>query len=812
MINFALNVNYSFRLKKMGLSTYMYAPKDDCKHRAFWRDLYSVEEAESLAALIEAAKEQNVEFVYALSPGLDITFSNAKDVQFLKRKFEQVSTFGCTAFALLFDDIEPELSETDRSMFQSFGAAQVSVTNEVYQHLGQPHFFFCPTEYCSSRAVPNLSTSDYLNTLGAKLLSDIDILWTGQKVISKKITVQHLQDVTAVLQRPPVIWDNIHANDYDPRRLFLGPFDGRSPEVIPYLRGVLTNPNCEFESNFIALHTLGQWSQSNLTGVKKDILEDFPAKLDTRYQPRVALRTALTDWIIEVKTNRLAPKVIAPVAAVPNIPTVEQANNINPLPQEAPLTLPPFVQPPVMTMNSLAPVDSPILSESDTDSTPDLEPMEYVPCGTSENVTSTLKKNLSSDSLMQVEIMSDNNMTNDKADSDVGMTSSTQEEIEIDDLHLLVEFFYTPFEHGVANVQMLNDLHWLRSNAHLMSKRNKCNPLEVEEWLEKAKKFTDTVERIGNLIRKIHVLPNTALTLELFPYLWDLQGVLQNCSAYVQWLVDDLPPQFQLLPQILPLHFKFYFQGNMRSAITTGRLYSNFLLQILELIIRLLPSEGAHDLFMMRPPEIVLKRLYQYRPYRPSDEPSVYSVCLKTCDDSMDGTEVFPELPQLIGDRIIGGLVTLSPEYCFVVEDDEGVCGYVVAALDSKDLLNKAELSWVPAMCEKYPKPNKEDLTPSDEVIMSFHNKQREVPESVLQRYPSIVRVDFIPPRVEDYSVPKRLLACALTALKTRGSIGVHVEMNVGDKCMIDHYQRMGFLPIATDSTCDDVVYLGRLI
>jgi hypothetical protein len=35
----------SFRLKKMGLNTYMYAPKDDCKHRAFWRDLYSVEEA-----------------------------------------------------------------------------------------------------------------------------------------------------------------------------------------------------------------------------------------------------------------------------------------------------------------------------------------------------------------------------------------------------------------------------------------------------------------------------------------------------------------------------------------------------------------------------------------------------------------------------------------------------------------------------------------------------------------------------------------------------------------------------------------------
>ena len=35
----------NFRMKSMGMTTYMYAPKHDAKHRAFWRDLYSVEEA-----------------------------------------------------------------------------------------------------------------------------------------------------------------------------------------------------------------------------------------------------------------------------------------------------------------------------------------------------------------------------------------------------------------------------------------------------------------------------------------------------------------------------------------------------------------------------------------------------------------------------------------------------------------------------------------------------------------------------------------------------------------------------------------------
>jgi protein O-GlcNAcase/histone acetyltransferase len=125
--------------------------------------------------------------------------------------------------------------------------------------------------------VPDVAKSEYLNTIGSKLLSGIDIMWTGPKVISKKISIKSVKELTKVLQRPPVIWDNIHANDYDQRRLFLGPYDGRSSELIPYLRGVMTNPNCEFEANFIAMHTLAQWSKSNVGGMKKDfILSTFP--------------------------------------------------------------------------------------------------------------------------------------------------------------------------------------------------------------------------------------------------------------------------------------------------------------------------------------------------------------------------------------------------------------------------------------------------------------------------------------------------------------------------------------------------------
>lgn len=55
-------------------------------------------------------------FYYAISPGLDMVYSSSKEVNFLKRKLEQVAEFGCDAFAILFDDIEPELSETDKGL------------------------------------------------------------------------------------------------------------------------------------------------------------------------------------------------------------------------------------------------------------------------------------------------------------------------------------------------------------------------------------------------------------------------------------------------------------------------------------------------------------------------------------------------------------------------------------------------------------------------------------------------------------------------------------------------------------------------
>uniref|UniRef100_A0A8C8FQN8 protein O-GlcNAcase n=1 Tax=Oncorhynchus tshawytscha TaxID=74940 RepID=A0A8C8FQN8_ONCTS len=247
-------------MQRWELNTYLYGPKDDLKHRLLWREVYSPEEEGQLRTLIVESEKRGLRFVYSLSPGQDIVFSSACDLSLLKRKLRQVSKLGCQAFAILFDDIDHSLCQADSQAFSSFAHAQVSVANEIYRFLGEPPvFLFCPTEYCGSLCSPSVSKSPYLMTVGEDLLPNISIIWTGSKVISRELSVEGLSEVQSVLQRPPLVWDNLHANDYDSRRLFLGPFKGRYPQLATQLRGLLLNPNCEFEANYIPLHTLGTW-------------------------------------------------------------------------------------------------------------------------------------------------------------------------------------------------------------------------------------------------------------------------------------------------------------------------------------------------------------------------------------------------------------------------------------------------------------------------------------------------------------------------------------------------------------------------
>lgn len=268
------------------LNTYLYAPKDDLKHRAIWRELYSPSEAETLRDVIHACQQRNLHFIYALGPGLDIRYSNEGDREQLQRRFEQMLGLGCQNFALLFDDIPDRMAPEDQARWGSFASAQCHVTNAVFQWVRarnpQARFLFCPTPYCGRMAERHFGGEGYLATIGRELSPEIDVCWTGPEIISREITVAHVQELQTLLSRKPLIWDNLHANDYDGRRFYCGPYSGRPLALRGEVAGLLTNPNCEFPLNFVPIRTLAEFVRC-------------PASAE--WNPRQAYLVAMSDWL-----------------------------------------------------------------------------------------------------------------------------------------------------------------------------------------------------------------------------------------------------------------------------------------------------------------------------------------------------------------------------------------------------------------------------------------------------------------------------------------------------------------------------------
>ncbi|XP_029376821.1 protein O-GlcNAcase isoform X7 [Echeneis naucrates] len=789
------------RQQKWGLNTYLYAPKDDYKHRMFWRELYSVEEAEQLMTLISAAKEHGIEFIYAISPGLDITFSNQKEVSALKRKLDQVSHFGCKSFALLFDDIDHNMCPADKEVFSSFAHAQVSITNEIYQYLGEPEIFlFCPTEYCGTFCYPSVSQSPYLHTVGEKLLPGIDVLWTGPKVVSKDITVESIEEVSKILKRAPVIWDNIHANDYDQKRLFLGPYKGRSTELIPRLKGVLTNPNCEFESNFVAIHTLATWYKSNMNGVRKDVVM-------SRQVPQSGAKGTAIDV-----SSMAAPSLCSSTT----VTTVFQQPIMSPA--MPPLCLDPLSHPMAKRPQEVEkkdsdeePMEMVVEKQDEPEAEPEADPEEkHVGPILADKMAEDLKpmdtdKESLTDSKSPEESLQEDSgsdiapmQTDDQLKQDVFVPGPnekplfTAEPLTLEDLSLLAELFYLPYEHGPKAMQMLKEFNWLRANSSVVSVNCKRKETEkVAEWQSRAEKFEEMCCSVIQMFTRLSNSANRTILYDLYPYIWDIKSIISMVKSFVQWLGCRSQSSAQFL------------RGDQEPWAFRGGLAGEFQ--------RLLPIDGANDLFYQPPPSMPTSKIYSIRPYFPKDEPAVYKICKEMYCEGMEDAPFTDDDPDLIGDRLVGGLLTLSSDYGFVLEDDEGICGYALGTVDVKPFIKKCKLSWIPFMQEKYHKPDcQKDLTEAEKMMLSFHEEEEGLPDSFLSNFPSLIKVD-IHAKVTDPSVAKSMMGCLLSSLKANGSHGAFCKVRQSDKRMLDFYSKLGCFEVAKmEGFPKDIIIMGR--
>lgn len=221
------------------LNTYIYAPKDDPYHREKWREPYPKFEMQQLQELITAAEKNHVDFVFALSPGLNMVFGGKEgeqDLQLLLDKFELLYNMGVHSFAVYFDDIK-----------NKDGAKQAYVLNEVNKRFVKKHkninpLITVPTEYYTADMLQNSQVKPYTADFAKNLSKDITVMYTGEGVVCEGISSKALQQVEAIYGRKLAVWWNYPVSDYLKSKLALGPITGIDDRAGSNLQMFIMNP------------------------------------------------------------------------------------------------------------------------------------------------------------------------------------------------------------------------------------------------------------------------------------------------------------------------------------------------------------------------------------------------------------------------------------------------------------------------------------------------------------------------------------------------------------------------------------------
>ena len=234
------------------MNTYIYGPKDDPYHRTpHWREPYPEEEARQIAELARQAKENAVDFVWAIHPGQDIKWNDA-DRDLLLAKFEKMYRLGVRSFAVFFDDISGEGTNPEK---------QAALLNYIDERFIQAKgdvtpLIMCPTIYNKAW---NGQLPDYLPTLGERLNPSIQIMWTGNSVISD-ITLEGVEWVNPLIKRKAYIWWNYPVTDYIRDRLLMGRVYGLEKEAGSQISGFTSNPMEHPEASKIAIASIADFA------------------------------------------------------------------------------------------------------------------------------------------------------------------------------------------------------------------------------------------------------------------------------------------------------------------------------------------------------------------------------------------------------------------------------------------------------------------------------------------------------------------------------------------------------------------------
>lgn len=236
------------------LNDYLYGPKDDPYHSSpYWRQPYPEDQAQNIKELVDAAKRNRVNFIWAIHPGKDIRWNKA-DYDSLVNKFNMMYDLGVRSFAIFFDDIEGEGTDPHKQaallndLTEDFVKTKGDVTNLIV----------CPTDYSQLWAKPG--PDGPLAVYGRNLNKDVEVFWTGA-VVCSDLTHETLDFVNQRIKRPALYWWNYPVTDYCKHIIMQGPVYGLATDLTAAeVAGIESNPMEHGEASKLALYGVADYA------------------------------------------------------------------------------------------------------------------------------------------------------------------------------------------------------------------------------------------------------------------------------------------------------------------------------------------------------------------------------------------------------------------------------------------------------------------------------------------------------------------------------------------------------------------------
>ncbi|WP_328762772.1 beta-N-acetylglucosaminidase domain-containing protein [Streptomyces sp. NBC_00272] len=242
------------------------APGDDPYRTSDWREDYPAAQQAQFRELAERARANRVVLAWAVNPGQSMCLASAADRAALARKMDAMWDLGFRAFQVQFQDVSYTEwgCRADRVRYGTGPAAaakaHAEVAGELAAHLAARHpgaapLSLMPTEYHQKGA------TTYRTALASRLDGRVEVAWTGVGVVPRTITGNELAGARSAFgQHPLVTMDNYPVNDWDPGRVFLGPYTGREAAVAGGSAALLANAMPQAALSRIPLFTAADFA------------------------------------------------------------------------------------------------------------------------------------------------------------------------------------------------------------------------------------------------------------------------------------------------------------------------------------------------------------------------------------------------------------------------------------------------------------------------------------------------------------------------------------------------------------------------